>query len=232
MTPAHCLPAIGHRSRQHRGSHRQRAPRTSVHDRHRRLRPLGHRPAHLPTGSRPVICAPDAQRRPGAPAGRCRPHYNRPAEHGGYVQPGTAARTRFAATRTLTLSAGNTLGTAGVLLGLVLWTWSLVWLWCPGGDIVRELFCEWHRRWQRCDSHNNASYRNTNGFIITLTSEFNIGWWSAILQQETMGLSSGRLVVEVPSAFLRVVGVFVSTLVFLLSLGIGALTLWDLGKTS
>ncbi|RAH49434.1 TDT family transporter [Aspergillus brunneoviolaceus CBS 621.78] len=99
----------------------------------------------------------------------------------GIMKLGSAAQTIFPQTQTLTLDSGFGSGpvfyTVGFMVGLILWSFGLVWLFLAIASIAR------------CRSF-----------------PFNIGWWGFTFPLGVFATSTCQLGKELPSEFFRVLG--------------------------
>lgn len=94
----------------------------------------------------------------------------------GLMQLGEVARRVFPETSTVDPLAGNFLYHVGVFLGLILWSFGLLWFFFAVASIYQ-----------------------------TKRFPFNMGWWGFTFPIGTFALSSGKLASEIPSRFFRVI---------------------------
>ncbi|OAG42135.1 hypothetical protein AYO21_03589 [Fonsecaea monophora] len=112
---------------------------------------------------------------------------------------GSVAMKVFASTKTIHPLAGDLAYNLGVLLSLVLWGFTLLWLFLAVATIYH------------CKHF-----------------PFNMGWWGFTFPIGTFALSSNTLAKEIPSKFFRVIGSITSVCVFLLWILVVYATLRDL----
>ncbi|OJJ96173.1 hypothetical protein ASPACDRAFT_54579 [Aspergillus aculeatus ATCC 16872] len=120
----------------------------------------------------------------------------------GIMKLGSAAQTIFPQTQTLTLDSesgfesGPVFYTVGFMVGLILWSFGLVWLFLAIASIAR------------CRSF-----------------PFNIGWWGFTFPLGVFATSTCQLGKELPSEFFRVLGTILSLCVVVLwgVVGVGTL---------
>ncbi|OAP62138.1 hypothetical protein AYL99_04341 [Fonsecaea erecta] len=124
-----------------------------------------------------------------------------PLNMGGFaiMKLGSVAMKVFPVTKTIHPLAGDLAYNFGVLLSLVLWGFTLLWLFLAVATIYH---CK--------------------------RFPFNIGWWGFTFPIGTFALSSNTLAIDIPSRFFRVIGSIISVCVFLLWLFVVYVTLRDL----
>lgn len=138
-----------------------------------------------------------------------------------FPKAGTGAEGWFSA------SVGDALYAGGVVFGLTHWAFGLLWLWFAIGGFWNYTVEDWWtHRGSRRRSHNTAEQAGRWGKEMGFP--FNMSWWSVIFPLGTLALSSGSLANEIPSAFFRVIAAGVTTLVALLFVVVGILTVLDL----
>ncbi|KAL2864942.1 TDT family transporter [Aspergillus lucknowensis] len=112
-----------------------------------------------------------------------------PLGQGGFgaMKLGKAAQTIFPQTHTLDESSGPMLYTMGFLIGLILWSFGLVWLFFASASIAR---CK--------------------------TFPFNIGWWGFTFPLGVYAACTCQIGAELPSAFFQILGTILSLCVVVL----------------
>lgn len=116
----------------------------------------------------------------------------------GLMQLGNVALRLFPRTNTILPLAGEIIYTVSVLVGIVLWAFSLLWLFFAVASIVRS------KRFP-----------------------FNMGWWGFTFPIGTFGLSSNKLAIELPSLFFRVIGAITTVSLCILWIIVSLATIRD-----
>lgn len=119
------------------------------------------------------------------------------------IRLGSVALTIFPQTKTIHPSAGLAAYTFGVLVGLILWAFSIVWL----GLAIGSLYHAKH-------------------------FSFNISWWAFTFPLGAFALSTISLAEDLPSRFFRVLGAIFSVCVFAIWIVVVIATGTDLVRKS
>lgn len=125
------------------------------------------------------------------------------------VMLGVVARGTWGEVGDVSEMAGEVVYAGGLAFAVALWGFGLLWLWVALGGVwvyVRP-----------------KRYGGDGGVV-----PFNLSWWSLIFPLGTMGLSSSRIAIVVPSGFFRVVAAVVSVMVFVAFMSVAMMTVWDL----
>lgn len=116
----------------------------------------------------------------------------------GIMQLGNVALRLFPRTNTILPLAGEIVYTGSVILGLIMWSFSLLWFFFAVASIV----------------HSKKF-------------PFNMGWWGFVFPIGTFALSSNKLATEIPSLFFRVIGAIATVCVCILWIIVALATLKD-----
>ncbi|KAL2812149.1 voltage-dependent anion channel [Aspergillus granulosus] len=121
-----------------------------------------------------------------------------PLGQGGFgaIRLGKAAQTIFPQTNTLEELSGPVFYSMGFLVGLILWSFGLVWLFFASASIAR------------CKKF-----------------PFNIGWWGFLFPIGAYASCTCQIGAELPSAFFRILGTIITLCVVVLWIAIGVGTL-------